>query len=230
MTTHGFLTNRRIQDFLPSNFTPEEWQRHCEAHPSTRPSDSPRTSPSSPLDPLTVASLDPYRQRSLSASTAVEEFLAVPPPMSANTIDTTDLERTLQLSAQYESQLKILRESSFIFPLQGGREGMRGINNTFYPVPTLAEIRSALAEPHLREKVAQGFTRLLLVPFALSLDALRETYKNTLLTVDSSPGLKDASGNAVPLDRAKPLWTWEEYNDADHAGKILYGPEEFSAN
>lgn len=232
LTTHGFLTDRRIQDFLPSQFTPEEWQRHLAAHPPLlRAKDPERAKRAEGLDPLTVAALDPYKQRAISASAAAEEFLTTPPPVRVHTVDTTDLEGTLHLSSQYESQLNVLRESAVLKKLSSGQEGIDGIDNTFHLVPTLPEIRAALArQPHLKEKVAQGFTRLLLVPFGMPLDDLRDKYKETLLTVDQAGGLKDSQGNAVPLDRSNPLYTWDQYNNADVTGALLYDTQEFSQN
>lgn len=234
LTTHGFLTDHSIQDFLPSNFTPEEWQRHLEAHPPSLSASKRATAGKSSLpmlDPLAVAALDPYKQRVITASQAAEEFLTTPPPTPPNTIDTTDLERTLNLSSQYQSQLQILRDSTILQSLPGGKEGITGIDNHSYPVPTLPEIRSALSsQPRLGEKIAQGFTRLLLVPFGMSLDDLRGKYKETLLAADQAGGLNDSQGNAVPLNRNDPLYTWEQYNNADVTGTLLYDPQEFSRN
>ena len=230
LTTHGFLHGHSIKDFLPSNFTPEEWQRHLQAHPLPN-SVGQRTlsEPKGPLDPLTVAALDPYNQRGISVSSAAAEFLAAASPLTSDVIDTTDCERTLNLSTQYTAQCQILRDSKILQSLPRGKEGITGIDNHPYPVPTLSEIRSALtAEPHLREKIAQGFTRLLIIPFGMSLDALRERYKETLLKTDQSRGLKNAAGNAVTLDRNDPLYTWDTYEGADVDGKLIYDLQQFN--
>jgi len=99
-----------------------------------------------------------------------------------------------------------------------------GIDGKEYPIPTLEQITIRLFErrEELKTKHDQGFTKLLLVPFGMSLDALRETLKQFLL--------KHKKDNpSFDLDTNQPLWTWLEYPGADIGDppKLVYYPQSF---
>ncbi len=100
-----------------------------------------------------------------------------------------------------------------------------GIDGKEYPIPTLEQIASRLFERHetLETKHDQGFTKLLLVPFGMSLDALIETLKQFLLKYN-----KD--NPSFELDTNEPLWIWSEYQGADMGGspELVYHPQSFT--
>jgi len=123
------------------------------------------------------------------------------------------------LKKQYDSQIKLLEQVGIL------KEGaITGIDGNTYPIPTLEYIASRLFEQRetLETKRDQGFTKLLLVPFGMSLDALRETLKQFLL--------KHKKNNPTfDLDIKEPLWTREEYQGADigDSPKLVYHPKFF---
>ena len=88
----------------------------------------------------------------------------------------------------------------------------------------------------LKIKIEQGFTKLLLVPFGMSLDTLAEKYKETILKHHSQGKLlatkKEPTDPDEPLelDTSQPLWIWDEYKNADQSGTLVYNPKEFSKN
>jgi hypothetical protein len=87
-----------------------------------------------------------------------------------------------------------------------------GIDGKEYPIPTLEQIALRLYErrEELSSKHDQGFTKLLLVPFGMSLSALLDTLKHFLLSYKQQhPDFK--------LDTAEPLWAGNDYKKADTA-------------
>jgi len=128
-------------------------------------------------------------------------------------------ERLYHLKEQYDSQVKLLERAGIL------KEGaILGIDGKKYLVPTLEQIAVRLFERHneLETKRDQGFTKLLLVPFGMSLDALREILKQFLLD-------HKKSNPDFDLDTNEPLWTWEDYQGADigDSPDLVYYPQSF---
>ena len=109
------------------------------------------------------------------------------------------------LEKQYTSQVALLEQVGIL------KEGViTGIDGNEYPIPTLEQIAIRLFERRgeLFTKHDQGFTKLLLVPFGMSLDSLRETLKQFLLDHKKNNPTFD-------LDTDNPLWISEDYQGAD---------------
>ena len=114
-------------------------------------------------------------------------------------------EKFYHIKEQYDSQVSLLEQVGIL------KEGaITGIDGKIYPIPTLEQIAMRLFERRetLRTKHDQGFTKLLLVPFGMSLDTLRETFKQFLLKYK-----KD--NPTFNLDTHEPLWAWSDYQGAD---------------
>src|SRR3989339_1009122 len=114
-------------------------------------------------------------------------------------------EEHYHLEKQYTAQVTLLEKSGIL------KEGaILGIDDKKYPIPTLEQIAIRLFERRetLRTKHDQGFTKLLLVPFGMSLDTLQETLKQFLLDYKQSHPTFELNTN-------EPLWTWDEYQGAD---------------
>ena len=128
-------------------------------------------------------------------------------------------EEFYHLREQYTSQFNLLKEAGIL------KEGViLGIDGNTYPIPTLEQIASRLFERRetLETKHDQGFTKLLLVPFGMSLDTLRETFKQFLLKYK-----KD--NPTFNLDTHEPLWAWSDYQGADigDSPNLVYYPQSF---
>ncbi len=124
------------------------------------------------------------------------------------------------LREQYDSQVSLLEQAGIL-----ENRAITGIDGNKYPIPTFEQIASRLFErrKELETKHDQGFTKLLLVPFGMSLDSLAETLKQFLL--------KHKKDNpSFDLDINEPLWTWEEYAGADigDSPKLVYYPQSFT--
>jgi len=128
-------------------------------------------------------------------------------------------ERLYHLKEQYTSQVSLLEQVGIL------KDGaILGIDGNIYPIPTLEQIAARIFERRetLRTKHDQGFTKLLLVPFGMSLDTLQETLKQFLLGYKKDHPIFD-------LDTNEPLWTWSDYQRADigDSPKLVYYPQSF---
>jgi hypothetical protein len=160
-------------------------------------------------------------------------------------------ESALQIREQYETQKQIY-EKIGLLEKREGILGMEGIDGVWYPFPSMSEVHKRFREQQemLDIKTDQGFEKLLIVPFGMSLNKFRETMKKTLL--DHFEGItrdpanmnmmipdpqktrllatkKDATDpdELLVLDTADPLYVWDRYLDADTKGTLVYFPTEF---
>ena len=111
-----------------------------------------------------------------------------------------EIERLYNLREQYTSQVSLLEQVGIL------KEGViTGVDGHEYPVPTLEQIAVRLFERRetLQTKRDQGFTKLLLVPFGMSLDTLCETLKRFLLSYKQRNSLFN-------IDKDVPLGAWKE--------------------
>src|SRR3989339_856903 len=128
-------------------------------------------------------------------------------------------EEFYHLREQYTSQVSLLEQVGIL------KEGaITGIDGHEYPVPTLEQIASRIFECReiLETKHDQGFTKLLLVPFGMSLDALTDALKQFLLKYK-----KD--NPTFHLDTDNPLFVLIGYQRADigDSPDLVYYPQSF---
>jgi hypothetical protein len=150
----------------------------------------------------------------------------------------TQLETALNIKEQYESQHTVLQHTGILELLSSGQEGIKGIDGQEYPFPSYEDIQERITtkETVLEKKAEQGFTKLLIVPFGMSLDTLSDKYKDTIIKHHNAGNLlatkADPSDPDEPLklDEDTPLWIREEYKDADTNGTLVYHPEAFDRN
>lgn len=148
----------------------------------------------------------------------------------------------LKVEEQLTFQTQILEKSGIIEIFADSKMGIRGIDNKEYPVPTLDEVTKRLDNNRdiILPKIKQGFTKLLIVPFAYSFDALLEKCGQTILRhhrqgkllgiEEGKIWLPGVGKEPFKLDKNKPIRSRDVYNNCDVEGKIVYFPEEFSEN
>ena len=128
-------------------------------------------------------------------------------------------EKFYHLKEQYDSQVELLERTGIL-----DHGAILGIDGNEYLVPTLEQIALRLFERRgeLSVKHDQGFTKLLLVPFGMSLDTLRKTFTQFLLSYHREHSDFD-------LDINEPLATWKGYEGADIGDppKFVYYPKFF---
>ncbi|MCR4277757.1 MAG: AAA family ATPase [Candidatus Berkelbacteria bacterium] len=224
LTQHGFLLGRHQADFLPAQMNADEWQKHTRGKTAV-----PEAEPTY-LDPRSVASLDPFGVRQVQVSESAEQFLAQVTPQAIGREGapeaSSELESQLELPRQYEEMVKALEQSGMIEQLAGGF-GITGIDGREYTLPSYAEIAQELSRPELQEKIDQGFTKLLIVPFGRSLDELIERYKETITKYGDQ--LQATNGDQLEIKQNGPLYQAESYANADIDGKLVYQPKLFDA-
>ncbi len=131
-------------------------------------------------------------------------------------------EKYYHIKRQYDSQVSLLEQVGIL------KEGaITGIDGKKYPIPTLEQIAQRIFERRgdLEIKHDQGFTKLLLVPFGMSLDSLCKIFKQSLLKYkESHPDFA--------LRVIEPLWTWEGFQESDigDSPKLVYEPKSFDGN
>jgi hypothetical protein len=126
-------------------------------------------------------------------------------------------EEHYHLKEQYTSQISLLREVGI---LKDGH--IEGIDGERYPVPTIEQIALRLYERRheLAPKHDQGFTKLLLVPFGMSLDTLFHRLEDALLLYKHHhPGFE--------LNIGIPLWVEERSIMVDVMPVFVYYPTSF---
>jgi len=133
-----------------------------------------------------------------------------------------EAERLYHLREQYVAQVELLERVGI---LQDG--AITGIDGKKYSIPTLEQIAEHLCSPErerlLKTKRDQGFTKLLLVPFGMSLDALIDTFRQFLLFYKQTHEDFD-------LDTDNPLQIWRAgYLRADigDSPMLVYNPKSF---
>jgi len=143
-----------------------------------------------------------------------------------------------ELKKQYESQKQILEKVGLLEKLSSGELGIKAIDNQEYAFPKLEEIRARMKKNKevLKTKTAQGFQKLLIVPWGMKLDDLIAKYKQVilkhyqqgkLLATKEKPSDPD---EPLDLNEEEPVWVWNQYENADLEGKLIYYPQEFSDN
>ena len=104
------------------------------------------------------------------------------------------IEKIINLKEQYNSQVEVLTQSNILEQLSNGEMGIRGVDGKEYPLPTYQEVLGRFTDQEkrtlLEKKVKQGFTKILLVPFAMPLSVLIERYKEVLLKTHKETGIK----------------------------------------
>ncbi len=150
------------------------------------------------------------------------------------------LDKLIGITKQYESQLDVLKNAGLLSNLSDGSEGIIGEDGAQHPVPSLLSIVQRFCEDEkkyelLRRKVEQGFTKLIMVPFASSLNDLVDAYANQLVRHNLEGRLfgegKSPAANAgkvaelLWLETSEPVYKWTAYDSEETA----YFPTSFDS-
>ena len=144
----------------------------------------------------------------------------------------SELFEQINIETQYQSQIEILKKTNITQKLSNKEQGIIGIDQKEYPIPTLDQIKEKILEKEsiLKKKIEQGFVKLLIVPFAMPLESLIDKYRQTILKHHKNHTLKATNGDTLELNENEPVWVWDKYNNADTNNKLIYYPKEFSSN
>lgn len=142
----------------------------------------------------------------------------------------------LKIKEQVEKQLQILNKIGILetFP-EGKIQGILGIDNKVYSAPSVEEVikRIESKKELLKEKVRQGFIKIILVPFACPLEKIIKKYEE-IITVHYNDGkllvTKEKPSEAdenLELDISHPINVWNEFKDGDVKNNFIYFPKTF---
>lgn len=131
------------------------------------------------------------------------------------------MERIFDLRKQYDSQIDFLLRKDFLkrdFGEKAGEYYSTGATWLKTPVPSFEDVLRHMVEKSdtLERKAGQGFTKLLLVPFDMSLQELVPKFTAYLKNYD-----KDKNG-ALRLDASSPVWIPNISNNEDTSGLLKY--------
>jgi hypothetical protein len=176
-----------------------------------------------------------YGPPKTSSDKKLEDFKLknIPKPEKPKTLIEDSFEN-INIAEQYQEQLAILKDTKLIEKLPNGEYGIVGQDNKEYIIPTLDEILERMNKDieKYKTKIEQGFTKILIVPFAKKTydpedsTSLTEVYKKTILDKHKNNQLFSTNGDKLDLDVNQPLWVWEEgYSQDDE--DIIYFPKQF---
>lgn len=136
------------------------------------------------------------------------------------------LAERLHLREQYLAQVRVLYQSGMLENFMPTVEhplpemGITGVDGKKYILPSYEDILNKLKDPEKRriieQKKEQGFTKLLLAPFALPLAEIIQRYKDTLLKTNQESGIKATNGSTLELDEDEPIYIWGNLSQADN--------------
>lgn len=142
----------------------------------------------------------------------------------------SELFEKLDLEAQYNLRYESLKSVGILEKLASGEKGIIGLDRKEYPIPSLDQVKAKIAEQEqgLKTKIEQGFIKLIIVPFALPLDTLKDKYGEALEKHYQDNKLTATNGDKLELDENEPIWAWDQYDNADISGELVYYPEQFN--
>lgn len=152
----------------------------------------------------------------------------IPKPEKPKTSEYSELFEILDIEAQYNQRFDSLRSAGVIEKLKSGEYGIIGINGQEYPIPTIDQVKDQIIEKEaiLKPKIEQGFTQIILTPFAMPITDLAEKYSQTIFKHHQNGTLKATNGDTLELDENRPLLVWDKYQNADSDGSLIYFPKQ----
>jgi len=143
-----------------------------------------------------------------------------------------ELKEKLNLQEQYESQIQILREAGVIQELTKTTEGIIDINGVAHLAPSLEDVLDKFTPEkvkNLKEKISQGFKKLLIVPLGMSINELKDLYIKFLVKKNDEGKFISPDGSRLEINDSKPPYefTLDDSDRAEDKGKLLYFPRHF---
>ncbi len=137
------------------------------------------------------------------------------------------LDKLIGISRQYATQVAILSDTWILRRNTDGSQGFVGAGGVEYPTPSLLSIVQRFCEDEkkfelLRRKVEQGFTKLIMVPFASPVIVLADAYASQI-RLRSLPG-----GLLREYSKGPNRWKQSSAVDSIDYRRPVYIPGEFA--
>jgi hypothetical protein len=147
--------------------------------------------------------------------------------------ETLELAEKLHLQEQWEEQVRTLNETGIIELLPKAQDiGIVDINGKEQPIPTFEQILKSLdtkeQQEMIKEKLEQGFTKLLMVPMGLPISVIIDRYKRLLIKKHEEGKLLSTDNEKLELDEEEPIWLADEFKGPEADDKLIYFPEQFN--
>ncbi len=152
------------------------------------------------------------------------------PPPSHETFLLSEIPR------QFFQQVESLRATGLLEVIPIGdddlvielQEGIIGMDGKAYRLPSSEEIVKHFSAERYKEKISQGFTKLLIVPFGYPLATIQARYAEALLKHHKAGKLLDRGRNRLDLDISCPLYVESKFDKSDETGDLIYYPKQFN--
>ena len=133
----------------------------------------------------------------------------------------------------FEQQVSILKERGLLTE-RNDEYGIVAENGEWYPLPSIEDIQKKIEtvkqDPTLREKVKQGFSELLVVPFGLSEKTMREALASSLQEHSESGTLKNILGETLHAHKKVQVEVPRDFDDEEEREEIFYYPKNLDMN
>lgn len=146
----------------------------------------------------------------------------------------TEKRKTLFVDKEYSDSINALNLSGIlVFLPRSGKQGIIGINGEEYPVPDKKQVNELVLKNKelVDKKIDQGFTKLLLTPFAIHASQLTGIIRTALIKHNSEGKIIRTKQNSadpdipVCLKGNDPLWIWERMLKALDTPEVVYFPK-----
>ncbi|MCX6780701.1 MAG: hypothetical protein NT003_01135 [Candidatus Magasanikbacteria bacterium] len=138
---------------------------------------------------------------------------------------------TTELKLKFGQQVESLLATGLLEINEQGEKGATGIDGNFYKLPTPEQVTAYFNSPErkafIERKVGQGFTRLLITPFAAPLDSLTAKTAGLIKKHDADGKLFKQEGTALYVDDRIPFWVLHDLQNADRANHLVYNVTKF---
>ncbi len=136
-----------------------------------------------------------------------------------------------EIKKQYIEQISILRNTGILKKLSSGKEGITDINGDECPVPSEREILRQFTEKAemVKTKVNQGFGKILLVPFGMSMEVLAKILGEQIMVHFNANKLFNKDGHTPIVDRKNPYWLSNAYLLAEKENRLFYYPKSYNS-
>ncbi|MCX6781220.1 MAG: hypothetical protein NT003_03865 [Candidatus Magasanikbacteria bacterium] len=136
-----------------------------------------------------------------------------------------------ELKIKFQQQAESLTAMRFLKVNQNGELGNFDNSLGFYPLPTPEQVVAHFTAPEkiefYKRKVEQGFTRVLITPFATPLESFVGQTARLIKRQKAAGMLRAQDGTRLELYESKPVWVWVKLQNGDHSEELVYNVTEF---
>lgn len=129
--------------------------------------------------------------------------------------------------AQYTTSIATLWNVGVLDGVSAKSLSYLGADGKRYAVPEFKDVKRLLTRHKklVAQKSKQGFTRLLMTPFAMPVPRLIQVVSKTIKSQAKAGGLNDRKGNPIRIKTLKPFWIWRRFKSVLETPRLVYFPQ-----